>query len=85
MSLNYPKPTSESTVEYDIWTRSLWSWCQELILNPSIVSNFRWNAERAFRYNAETETYERFITEPWTADSWWGAQVSPSVDFRPHG
>lgn len=84
MSINYQKPMSGQMVEYDVWTRSLWSWCQELVLNPSIVSNFCWNAERAFRYNAETEAYECFITEPWTADGWWKAQVSPSVDFHLH-
>lgn len=63
-------------MEYDVWTRSLWDWCDELTSDPHIVSKFRWNAERVFKYNQMEGKYQRLITEPWTADSWWKVQAS---------
>lgn len=39
-----------------------------------MISHFRWDAERVFRYDGHT--FEQFIDEPWTAGDWWGAQVS---------
>ncbi|EDR00788.1 uncharacterized protein LACBIDRAFT_333831 [Laccaria bicolor S238N-H82] len=68
------------TVEYndedkpfDIWTRPLWSWAEELLLDPHIAREFHWDAEHHYRFNGET--YERFIDEPWTADAWWEIQI----------
>ncbi len=63
-------------MEFDVWSRSLWDWCSELLSDAKIASKFKWNAERVFKYNKNDMTFERCITEPWTADGWWDAQVS---------
>lgn len=72
----YPKPTSETTMEFELWDQPLWDWCDQLLSDRNIVSNFRWNAERIFKYSTKLGRYERCIDEPWTADAWWNVQVS---------
>ncbi|KJA12782.1 hypothetical protein HYPSUDRAFT_50110, partial [Hypholoma sublateritium FD-334 SS-4] len=74
MSIPYPKKTSHTTVEFDVWTRPLWDWCDDLVSKPDVVSKFRWNAERVFKYNDSKKIFERCIDEPWTADAWWDVQ-----------
>lgn len=61
------------TLEYDIWFRSLWEWCTELLLDKVLITEFSWNAEQLFKYNGVI--FERFLDEPWTADAWWDIQV----------
>ena len=60
-------------VDFDMYARPLWDWCTELLMDPSIVHQFHWNAEKHFKYNGDK--FERFVDEPWTADSWWELQV----------
>lgn len=57
-----------------MWLRPLWDWCTELLLNPTLVAQFQWNAEKLFKFDGEI--FERFIDEPWTANLWWDIQVS---------
>ena len=62
-----------------MWSRSLWEWCSDLVSDPAIVSQFRWNAERVYKYDSIQDKFERCISEPWTADSWWKAQVCINI------
>lgn len=59
---------------YDVWLRPLWDWCRELLLNPTLIAEFQWSAEKLFKFDGKR--FERFIDEPWTANSWWNIQVS---------
>ena len=64
------------SLSYDMWTRPIWDWCCKLLDDQSIVSQFHWDAEHHYRLEGdEGNKIERFIDEPWTADSWWKIQV----------
>lgn len=76
MEIPYPKKTSETKVEFDVWARNLWDWCDELLSDPQIVSKFRWHAERVFKFNIKTNIFERCYDETWRGNAWWKAQVS---------
>ena len=65
------------TLSYDVWIRPLWSWCEELLLDPELIKEFRWDAEQLYKYDGEK--WVRFIDEPWTADGWWAFQVSSCI------
>ena len=45
----------------------------ELLMDPKIMQQFHWNAEKHFKYDGDK--FEHFIDEPWTADAWWELQV----------
>jgi len=62
-----------------VWIRPLWSWCEELLLNPELIKEFRWDAEKLYKYDGEK--WVRFIDEPWMADGWWAFQVSSCIKF----
>jgi len=74
---------SPITVDYDgdlflfnVYSRPLWDWCKELLMDRSIVSQFKWNAQRLWKYHRVKQKFVRFYDEPWTADDWWTYQVS---------
>ncbi len=43
------------------------------VQDPLLAKHFRWDAQRLFKYDGED--WVRFIDEPWTADSFFDAQV----------
>lgn len=51
----------------------MFEWTRELLEDPGLISQFHWHAERHYKYNGSK--FERFIDEPWTADTWWQIQV----------
>ncbi|PPQ74821.1 hypothetical protein CVT26_005455 [Gymnopilus dilepis] len=61
-------------LEYTVWLRPLWSWCQELLSDPRLIGEFHWSAEKLYKYNGTK--FERIIDEPWTANAWWELQTS---------
>jgi len=61
---------------FDVYSRPLWDWCKELLMDRSIVSQFEWNAQRLWKYHGVNQKFVRFYDEPWTADDWWTYQVS---------
>lgn len=67
----------DEVLSYDVWIRPLWSWCEELLLDPELIKEFRWDAEKLYKYDGEN--WVRFIDEPWTANSWWAFQVSSCI------
>jgi hypothetical protein len=60
-------------LEYNVWYRPLWDWCQELVLDRQLFPEFTWHAMRYYQFNGNK--FVRFIDEPWTADAWWKFQV----------
>jgi Plavaka transposase len=69
----------DEAVEYTVWASDLWeSWALQLLKDPVYIHKMHWDAIRTFRHNGRA--WERFFTEPWTADAWWEVQVSV-VDF----
>ncbi|KAF8871312.1 hypothetical protein CPB84DRAFT_1903942 [Gymnopilus junonius] len=59
-------------IEFQVSTRPIWSWIEDIVDNGNIVPLFKWDAERRYRYNGSK--WERFINEPCTADDWWNIQ-----------
>ncbi|KAF8812136.1 hypothetical protein BYT27DRAFT_7221243 [Phlegmacium glaucopus] len=74
-------PYKDEVLNFDMYMRPLWDWCTELLMDPKIVQQFHWNAEKHFKYNGDK--FERFIDEPWTADSWWELQSTLPTDGFP--
>lgn len=74
VSVPYGSGDAEDILSFDVWSRSIWAWCCELLHDQRLIREFRWNAERLFRFNGTI--FERFFDEPWTADAWWNFQVS---------
>ncbi|KAF8956124.1 hypothetical protein BDZ97DRAFT_1907300 [Flammula alnicola] len=62
----------EEKLEYDVWLRPIWKWCRELLVDPSLIHQFQWQAQRLYKFNGQR--FERFIDEPWTANAWWNYQ-----------
>jgi len=67
----------DEVLSYDVWICPLWSWCEELLLDPELIKEFRWDAEKLYKYNGEN--WVRFIDKPWTANGWWAFQVSSCI------
>ncbi|KAF8899527.1 hypothetical protein CPB84DRAFT_1815674 [Gymnopilus junonius] len=63
-------------IEFQVSTRPIWSWIEDIVDNGNIVPLFKWDAEHRYRYNGSK--WERFINEPCTADDWWNIQVNKS-------
>ena len=62
----------DQVLEYDVWLRPLWEWCQELMQDSQLIREFNWHALRYYQFNGNR--FIRFIDEPWTADLWWHIQ-----------
>ncbi|KAF8953785.1 hypothetical protein BDZ97DRAFT_1767154 [Flammula alnicola] len=71
----------EEELSYDVWTRPIWTWCRELLLDETLIHEFQWNAERLSKFNGEK--YEHFVDEPWTAKAWWNYQSTLPVGALP--
>ena len=65
----------DESLEYDVYFRPLWSWCQELLQDHPLVAEFSWDAQQLYKW--DSMAFERFIDKPWTADAWWQFQASP--------
>ncbi|KAF6743705.1 hypothetical protein DFP72DRAFT_113420 [Ephemerocybe angulata] len=59
-------------IQYPLWRIPAWDWCKELLNDPLLKGEFRFDAERLFRHNGKE--FERFYNEPWTANDWWRIQ-----------
>ncbi|KAI0369554.1 hypothetical protein BV20DRAFT_1078292 [Pilatotrama ljubarskyi] len=59
--------------------RPLFEWALSLLRDPLLANKFAWDAIRHYKFNGPGETWERFIDEPNTADSWWYIQICKSL------
>ena len=60
--------------KYETWCRPLWEWIMDHLVNPEIVKNFEWDAQKVFRRSGGKRT--RIYTEPWTGNRFWDIQVT---------
>lgn len=66
-------PYKKTEFAYDVYTRNMWKYCLQVIRDPLLSQHMHYDAVRLYRYNGKD--WERFITEPWTADRMWKLQV----------
>ena len=58
---------------YETWSRPLWDWVMDHLLDPDLIQHFEWDAQRVFKYNKGE--YTRIYTDPWTGERFWNIQV----------
>jgi len=46
------------------------------LINPEVVKQFEWDAQKVYRYDGENST--RIFAEPWTGKQFWDIQVRTS-------
>uniref|UniRef100_A0A8H7XUW4 Uncharacterized protein n=1 Tax=Psilocybe cubensis TaxID=181762 RepID=A0A8H7XUW4_PSICU len=68
----YLVPYQNDEIGYEVYIRPLIEWCNSLLQNPSLLSQFHWIAERHYKQNDGKR--DRLIGEPWTANEWWSIQ-----------
>lgn len=61
---------------FEVWTRPLWEWTQDLLESPEMIGHFEWDAQRLSKFDGER--FVQFYDEPWTAERFWEIQVSLS-------
>jgi len=62
---------------FEVYARPIWDWALDLLDNPLLAPHFVWDAQRVYKHNGTN--FERFFSEPWTADRWWDIQVGYCV------
>ena len=60
---------------FKVYYRPIWNWILDLIRDARVVSKFKWDACRLYKYSISSKRYVRFFDEPWTADRFWDIQV----------
>ena len=68
-------PFKQTEHTFNIWQRSLWEWGLDHLRDKNIVKECVFDAQRLWKYNQGAESWERFITEPYTANRFWNIQV----------
>ncbi|KAA1476942.1 hypothetical protein DENSPDRAFT_758082, partial [Dentipellis sp. KUC8613] len=68
-------PYKKSIRTFDMHYRPLWDWLKDVIDEPSLSSQFEWDAQRIFKYNEENQGFSRVYHEPWSGDDWWNIQT----------
>ncbi|KAL0059303.1 hypothetical protein AAF712_013951 [Marasmius tenuissimus] len=58
---------------YDAYFRPLMDWIREIVQDEQLSPLMQWDARQHRRFNGKE--MERFVDEPWTANSWWNAQT----------
>jgi hypothetical protein len=56
-----------------MYARPLWNWAMDIVQDPHLADFFCWDAEQ--RYIFDGVNWQRFYTEPWTAEAMWEIQV----------
>ncbi|THV00958.1 hypothetical protein K435DRAFT_818161 [Dendrothele bispora CBS 962.96] len=66
---------------FDVHFRPLWDWVEEIVTSKDLASKLVWDARHLSRFDGEK--WERFIDEPWTADTWWRIQGELPANSSP--
>ncbi|KAF8895008.1 hypothetical protein CPB84DRAFT_1816018 [Gymnopilus junonius] len=66
-------------LEFNVSTRPIFSWIEELADDANIIPTFEWDAMHCYKYDGLR--WVRFVDEPWTGDDWWDIQASWSFYF----
>ncbi|KAK1215605.1 hypothetical protein PQX77_021784 [Marasmius sp. AFHP31] len=72
-------PYRKETRIYMAYYRPIATWIREVLQDANLSSFMEWDARRLHRFDGER--WERFIDEPWTANTWWEAQTR--INERP--
>ncbi|KAJ7301222.1 hypothetical protein DFH08DRAFT_996074 [Mycena albidolilacea] len=75
-----PYKTSPQT--FEMYARPLWNWAMDIVQDPHLADFFCWDAEQ--RYIFDGVNWQRFYTEPWTAEAMWEIQskLPKSIDNK---
>ncbi|KAG2753584.1 hypothetical protein P692DRAFT_201705525 [Suillus brevipes Sb2] len=65
---------------FEVYARPIWDWALDLLDNPLLAPHFVWDAQRVYKHNGTD--FERFVSEPWTADRWWDIQSRLPADLN---
>ncbi|KAG2029665.1 hypothetical protein BDR03DRAFT_880244 [Suillus americanus] len=65
---------------FEVYARPIWDWALDLLDNPLLAPHFVWDAQRVYKHNGTN--FERFFSEPWTADRWWDIQSHLPADLN---
>ncbi|KAL0562518.1 hypothetical protein V5O48_019569, partial [Marasmius crinis-equi] len=66
-------PFKTGSRTFDAYFRPLDSWLREIVEDEGLAPDMNWDARKHYKLNSQGQ-WERFIDEPWTADSWWEFQ-----------
>ncbi|KAG2132824.1 uncharacterized protein EDB93DRAFT_1242892 [Suillus bovinus] len=65
---------------FEVYARPIWDWALDLLDNLLLAPHFVWDAQRVYKHNGTN--FERFFSEPWTADRWWDIQSRLPADLN---
>ncbi|KAL0057494.1 hypothetical protein AAF712_015864 [Marasmius tenuissimus] len=74
-------PLREEIRTFDAYYRPIMNWLREVVQNEHLAPHMQWDARKQYRFDGQR--WERFIDEPWTADSWWDAQTKINFERPP--
>lgn len=74
MKKEFTVPYKNQQRTFEIQMRDPWDWAVDILMDPVLAPCLVWDAQ--IRSSWIGDDWERFFTEPWTAESFWDAQVS---------
>ena len=66
-------PYEDEVQECPVWSRDLWDWAMDQLMDTRLTSHWVWDAMQLHRWNGTK--WVRFRHEPWTANALWELQV----------
>ncbi|KAL0572513.1 hypothetical protein V5O48_009455 [Marasmius crinis-equi] len=76
-------PFQDGFRTFDTYYRPLDDWLREIVEDEGLSRDMNWDARKHYKFNGQE--WERFIDEPWTADSWWEFQTRINEHQLPGG
>ncbi|KAJ7824744.1 hypothetical protein B0H14DRAFT_3110853 [Mycena olivaceomarginata] len=75
-----PYKTRDQT--FEMYARPLWDWAMDIVQDPHLADFFCWDAEQCYIFDGTK--WQRFYTEPWTAEAMWEIQskLPKSIDNK---
>ena len=58
---------------YKTQCRPLWDWIMDHLVDPELIKQFEWDAQKVSRFC--DGKYTQMYTEPWTGKRFWDVQV----------
>jgi hypothetical protein len=70
-NVTVPYKTRDQT--FEMYARPLWDWAMDIVHDPHLADFFCWDADQCYIFDGTK--WQRFYTEPWTAEAMWEIQV----------
>ncbi|TFK59648.1 hypothetical protein BDN72DRAFT_890374 [Pluteus cervinus] len=77
----YPYSDPPEEYHFDLLYRPLWGWLTDILSDPYLASQCRWDAELNEVF--EDGRFVRFVQEPWSGNRFWDIQKELPVDGKP--